>query len=100
MVKVAVLYGPPSDPAAFEEHYANTHLPLAAKMPNVKRFEASRVVGTPDGSEPPFYRIAELWFDSQADMEAATSSAEGQATVGDIANFATGGATVLIAEVD
>jgi len=100
MVKVMVLYGPPTDAAAFEDHYANTHLPLAAKMPNVKRFEASRVVGTPDGSEAPCYRVAELWFDSQEDMQASTGSEEGQATVGDIAKFATGGATVVIAEVD
>lgn len=100
MVKVVVLYGPPSDPAAFEEHYTNTHLPLAAKMPDVRRFEASRVVGTPDGSQPPYYRIAELWFDSQEDLQGSTSSPEGQATVADIATFATGGATVLIADVD
>jgi uncharacterized protein (TIGR02118 family) len=100
MVKVIVLYQPPSDPAAFEEHYANTHLPLAAKMPNVRRFEASRVVGTPDGGAAPYYRIAELWFDSQDEMQGSTSSPEGQATVADIANFATGGAQVLIAEVD
>jgi uncharacterized protein (TIGR02118 family) len=100
MVKVVVLYGPPNDPAAFEDHYANVHLPLAAKMPNVRRFEASRVVGTPDGGEAPFYRVAELWFDSQEDLQGSTSSAEGQATVADIAKFASGGATVLIADVD
>jgi uncharacterized protein (TIGR02118 family) len=100
MVKLVVLYGPPQDPTAFEEHYTNTHLPLAAKVPNVSRFEASRVVATPDGSTPPFYRIAELWFTSQEDLEGATSSEEGQATVADIANFATGGAQILIAEID
>jgi uncharacterized protein (TIGR02118 family) len=60
MVKIVVLYGPPSDPAAFEEYYASTHLPLAAKVPDVRRFEASPVVGTPDGSEAPYYRVAEL----------------------------------------
>ncbi|MGH2870039.1 MAG: EthD family reductase [Solirubrobacteraceae bacterium] len=100
MIKLVVIYGPPEDPAAFEEHYANAHLPLAAKVPNVARFEASRVVATPDGSKPPHYRLAELWFNSQEDLEGATSSAEGQATVADIANFATGGAQILIAEVD
>jgi uncharacterized protein (TIGR02118 family) len=100
VVKIVVLYGPPSDPSAFEAHYANTHLPLAAKMPNVRRFEASRVIGTPDGSPPPYYRLAEIWFDNQEDLQASTSSPEGQATVTDIGNFATGGATVLIAEVD
>ena len=69
MVKVIVLYGQPTDTAAFEDHYANTHLPLAGKMPNVSRFEASRIVATPDGSAPPYYRIAELWFEDQGTME-------------------------------
>jgi uncharacterized protein (TIGR02118 family) len=100
MVKITVLYGPPTDTAAFEEHYANTHLPLAAKMPNVARFEASRVIATPDGSEPAFYRMAEVWFASSEDMQATLGSPEGRATTEDIGSFATGGATVLIAEVD
>jgi len=95
MVKVSVLYGPPEDPAAFEEHYANTHLPLAAKMPKVARFEASKVIG-----DAPYYRIAELWFDSQEDLRAAMGSDEGQATTADIPKFASGGATVVISQVD
>ena len=100
MVKVTVLYGPPEDPAAFEDYYAGTHLPLAAKVPDVRRFEASRVVGTPDGSEPPYHRIAELWFDDAAGMEASMGSEEGRAAVDDIPNFATGGVTVVVSEVD
>jgi uncharacterized protein (TIGR02118 family) len=100
MVKVTVLYGPPTDPGAFEDHYANTHVPLAGKMPNVARFEAGRVIATPDGSEPPYFRIAELWFESQDDLQASMSSPEGRETTGDIANFATGGATVVISELD
>ena len=100
MVKVTVLYGPPSDPAAFEDYYANTHVPLAAKMPEVKRFEATRVLSTPGGDQPPYYRIAELWFDSQDTLQQAMGSPEGQETVDDIPKFATGGATVLIGEVD
>lgn len=100
MVKIVVLYGRPTDPTAFESYYASSHLPLAAKMPNVARFEAGQVLGTPDGSEAPYYRIAELWFDSQETLHATMSSPEGQATVADIPKFATGGATVLIAAVD
>lgn len=98
MLKVIVLYGEPSDREAFEEHYANTHLPLAAKMPGVARFEAGRVLGTPDGQPAPYYRIAELWFEGQEQLQAAFDSEEGGATVADIGNFATGGATVMIAE--
>jgi len=100
MVKVVVLYGPPTDAGAFEEHYTNIHLPLAGKMPGVKRFEASRVVATPDGSEPPFYRMAEVWYDNMQDLQASMGSEEGRATVEDIGSLATGGATVLINEVD
>lgn len=98
MVKVVVLYGHPSDPAAFEEHYAGTHEPLVAKIPGLRLFEASRVVGAADGDSP-YYRLAELSFESQPALQAGLASPEGQATVADLPNFASGGATVLFAEV-
>src|SRR5215211_9063622 len=50
MVKLTVLYGHPDDPDAFEEYYANTHMPLVDKMPNLQRYETARIVATPDGS--------------------------------------------------
>jgi len=100
MVKIMVLYGAPADTAAFEEHYATTHGPLVDKIPGLRLFEASRVVGTPDGGDPPYYRVAELSFDSQEDLGAAMASPEGQATVADLGNFASGGATVFIVDVD
>jgi uncharacterized protein (TIGR02118 family) len=99
MVKLVVLYGAPEDPAAFDAHYAGTHVPLAEKIPNLRRFEAGRVLGTPDGGPAPYYFQAELWFDSAEDMAAAMSSPEGQSTGADVANFATGGATMMIVEV-
>ena len=100
MVKLVVLYGHPSDPAAFEEHYASTHGALVAKIPDLQLFEASRVIGTPDGGDPPYYRIAELSFESPEALQAALASPEGQETVADLPNFASGGATVLVADVD
>jgi len=99
MVKLVVAYGVPDDPAAFDEHYADTHRPLAEKIPSVRRFEAGRVLGTPDGSAAPFYFIAELWFDDIEQLQAAMGSPEGQAAAADVGTFATGGATLLIAEV-
>ena len=99
MLKLTVLYNHPEDPETFEEYYANERLPLAAKMPNVLRFESGRV-GTVDGSEPPYYRIAELWFESAEQLSEALSSPEGEYATGDIRNFATGGATIFISEVE
>ncbi|MGI8864239.1 MAG: EthD family reductase [Solirubrobacteraceae bacterium] len=98
MVKLVVAYGPPEDPAAFDEHYASTHGPLARKVPDLRRFEAGKVLGTPDGSPAPFYFIAELSFDDAEVLQASMGSPEGQAAAADIATFATGGATLVIAE--
>lgn len=98
MVKLTVLYGQPKDAAAFEKYYAETHMPIASKM-KIRKIELSKVIGTPDGSKPPFYRIADVYFDDAAHMQQAMASAEGQATVGDLSNFATGGVTVLVSEV-
>jgi uncharacterized protein (TIGR02118 family) len=99
MVKLIVAYAPPDDPAAFDAHYAETHMPLADKIPNVRRFEAGKVLGTPDGSPAPYHLIAELWFDDTSDLQAALGSPEGRAAADDVGNFATGGATFMIADV-
>ncbi len=99
MVKLVVAYGPPEDTAAFDQHYSQNHIPLAQKIPDVRRFEAGRVLGTADGSPAPFYFIAELWFDDAEQLQAAMGSPEGQAAAADVPRFATGGATLMIAEV-
>jgi uncharacterized protein (TIGR02118 family) len=98
MVKLVALYGHPTDPAAFEEYYANTHLPLVEKVA-VPRTEATRIVGTPDGSPPANYRVFEMWFENMEQLQRALGSPEGQAATGDLPNFATGGVTILIGEV-
>jgi uncharacterized protein (TIGR02118 family) len=98
MIKLTVLYGQPKDPAAFDRYYIDTHTPIVLKVKGLRRFETSKVVATPDGSPPPFYRTADLYFDDMAAMQKALGSLEGQAAAGDIANFASGGATLMIGE--
>ena len=95
-----MLYGPPEDPDAFERYYADTHTGLAKAIPGLKRFEAARGVATPDGSDLPYQRIAELTFDDIGALQAGLGYAEGQAAVNDIPNFASGGVTMFIAELD
>jgi uncharacterized protein (TIGR02118 family) len=99
MVKLTVLYGHPKDPAEFERYYAQTHLPLAGKMTGQSRIELSKVVGAPGGGQPAFYRMANIYFDSPAQLDATMGSPEGKATADDLANFATGGVTLLVSEV-
>jgi uncharacterized protein (TIGR02118 family) len=98
MVKLTVLYGQPKDAAAFERYYLDTHTPIALKVKGVRRFEIARVVATADGSPSPYYRIADLYFDDVQHLQDCLGSPEGQAA-GDIANFASGGVTMLIADV-
>jgi uncharacterized protein (TIGR02118 family) len=98
LIKLTVLYGQPRDPAAFERYYMDTHTPIALKVKGLRRFEISKVVATADGSPSPFYRTADLYFDDMAAMQKALGSPDGQAAAADIANFASGGATLLICE--
>ncbi len=98
MVKLQVLYGHPKDPAAFEAYYADPHTPIALKVPSLRRFEVSKVVGAPGGGQPAYYRTADLYFDDMDALGAAMSSPEGQAAAADIANFATGGVTLIVVE--
>jgi uncharacterized protein (TIGR02118 family) len=98
MIKLTVLYGFPADPEAFEEYYADVHLPLVEKMPGADRWEAARVMETMEGI-PTYHRIEEFWFESYDRLEAALGSPEGQALVGSISEFASGGTTTLLSEV-
>ena len=100
MFKVTVLYGHPTNPADFERYYADTHLPIAARMRGQERLELTRFTPAPDGSRPAFYRMAEFVFASQEQMAKTMDSPEAKAAVADLANFATGGVTLLIGIVE
>jgi uncharacterized protein (TIGR02118 family) len=96
MAKLLALYNQPTDTAAFDAYYEPTHVPMARKIPGLTNLEMSTSpVMTPQGPAP-YYRVGVLTFDSMADLQAAFASPEGQAAAGDIPNFASGGATLLI----
>ena len=100
MVKITVLYGHPTDPETFEKYYAQTHLPLAAKMKGVTRLELTKFLAAPDGGKPSSYRMAELYFPNQAEMEKTLATPEAQTTIADLPNFASGGVTMIIGAVE
>jgi uncharacterized protein (TIGR02118 family) len=96
--RLLVQYGQPADPAAFDEHYRDVHIPLARKIPGVVGFTVGHPNPVGDGPAP--YLLAELDFESEADFGASMQSAEGQAAASDVSNFATGGASMSHFEVE
>jgi uncharacterized protein (TIGR02118 family) len=83
MVKVSVMYvGQPEDADAFDAYYWGTHLPTVQKWPGIRRITVAK--GEP-GDE--FYQIADLWFDSRADLDAALASPERNVSAEDVKRF-------------
>ncbi|MDQ6772436.1 MAG: EthD family reductase [Candidatus Dormibacteraeota bacterium] len=99
MVQLTVLYGQPQDAAAFDRYYQETHIPIARKMPGLVGYAINRPNALDPAATSPYHLIADLYFESQAALETALQSPEGQAAAGDVPNFATGGATLLAGEV-
>ena len=103
MRTVTALYSMPADPDAFEAHYLSTHAPLVDAVPGLVRQETARLLGMPDGSAPPYYRTATLYFEDAASLQAGLGSPEGRATAKDATELAarTGCTlTLILGELD
>ena len=87
MARLLVMYRTPKDTAAFDKHYQQTHVPLAKKIPGLRKFELNQgAIGTPAGPSP-FHLIATLHFDDMAALQKALGSPEGQAAAADVPNL-------------
>jgi uncharacterized protein (TIGR02118 family) len=64
---------------AFEDEYVNVHVPIAAKVPGLRRLITTRSDCAHGGGAAHHYRVAELVFDSREAMEAGLASPEYQA---------------------
>ena len=96
MAEVVVMYKTPKDTAAFDKHYFERHIPIARKIPGLRKYAISQgPVATPAGPSA-FHLIAILTFDNLAAIQAGFGSAEGRATAADVQTFATGGADMLL----
>ena len=96
---VVVLYNQPKDTAAFERYYAEKHVPLFASHAQeigVTRAELVKFAATIDGQRSTLYRMADLRWESRAALERGIATPGFKAVAADLANFATGGVTVLI----
>jgi uncharacterized protein (TIGR02118 family) len=98
-VKLVALYAQPDDTAAFDEHYAGTHVPLVDKMPGLQRWDYAKFVAAADGGDQTYYQIAELHFADQAALDAAFGSTQGKAAAADYQSFAPPGSRMFVASV-
>ena len=95
--KIMVIYPMPTDVEKFEKLYTEEHIPLAMeKIKGVKKFAATKVIGTPDGSTPPFHRIAELYFSSMESLQESAASPGTQEAVAHAFAISTGGPPIIL----
>jgi len=77
MVKFMIIFHHPgTDVTEFEAGYAR-FLGMVEQIPNIIRRQVVTVIGSPEGDSP-YYRILELYFDTQEAMTAALRTEAGQ----------------------
>jgi uncharacterized protein (TIGR02118 family) len=96
MARLLVMYKTPKDPAAFNRHYFDKHVPLANTIPGIRKYEVSSgSIATPAGPSE-IHLVAILHFDDMAAIQHAFASQEGQAAAADVQTFATGGVDMYL----
>lgn len=88
MARMLVIYPTPKNVEAFDSHYFGTHVPLAWKIPGLRKYEVNDgPVSTRLGSTA-VHRVGILHFDDLAAMQKAFASPQGQAAGADRRAFA------------
>jgi uncharacterized protein (TIGR02118 family) len=83
MARMVVIYRTPKNVAAFDRHYFETHIPLAKKLPGLRKYEISRGPVTALAGPSDVYLIGTVYFDDLEAMKKAFASPAGQATAAD-----------------
>jgi uncharacterized protein (TIGR02118 family) len=95
--RLIALFSRPDDPDAFDAHYREVHTPIVLDYPGLRELRVTKADGV-GGREPAFYLMAEMGFDSRADLDAALSSEPGRESGRDLRTFARAGVTLMIVD--
>lgn len=87
MVRFMVLYPQPTDPAAFDRHYMEVHVPLAKRLAALRTYTLSRRPSAIRGPEP-YYQVAELDWDDMDSLRRDFASPLGQEVARDVDQLA------------
>ena len=98
MVRFLVLYETPEDPAAFDKHYNEIHIPLVKQLPGLLSYTVSRNLAALD-DKAKYYLVAELDWENMGALQAAFASEAGVQTAADLPKFAPTGVHRLVYEV-
>jgi len=83
MARMVVIYRTPKNVEAFDRHYFEVHVPLAKKLPGLRKYEISQGPIAVLAGSSDVYLIGTLHFDDLAAMKKAFASPEGQAAAAD-----------------
>jgi uncharacterized protein (TIGR02118 family) len=98
MVRLIALFDQPDDTDAFEAHYRNVHAPIVRRYPGLRDLRLTRPTAVGRSTAP--YLVAEMVFDTRAELDAALASEPGIESGRDLRNFAGAGVTLFIANDD
>lgn len=97
MHKLIVLFRATNDPTQLETQWSGRFVPLAERMPGIRRVSVTRIIG--GASEAPeFHMIHEFYFDNLDALQKAMASDEGQKAGQALMSFAKDKASILLAE--
>jgi len=74
--KLMLVFRPPANPTAFEQRWSEDFVPLAEKMPGLRRVALARTYGGPRGPTD-VYLVHEFYFDDAEALRQAMTSSEG-----------------------
>lgn len=97
MFKFMICFRDPAGSAAFENTY-NDFLALIERIPDIQRRQVIHVTGSPLG-QPAYYRILEIYFESNEQLQQSLLSPGGQEAGSELRRFPAGSFDVMFAEV-
>ncbi|QQZ08392.1 EthD family reductase [Heyndrickxia vini] len=83
MYKMIALFKKPEDPASFDEHYFNTHMPITNQIPGLEKVEITKM-----SSSSPYYLMCVMYYASKEAFKEASKTPESKASGKDVMEFA------------
>lgn len=79
MARMIAIYKTPDDKDTFDKHYFEVHIPLAKKLPGLRKYDVSKSPIISTTGDLDTYLIATLHFDSLDAIKTAFASPQGKA---------------------